>query len=46
MNLCAVELFVVQKAILVPSEDLYVPVGSIIDFSVLIVKQSGTEGKF
>lgn len=40
------ELSVVQKAILIPSEDLFVPVGAIIDFGVVIVKQSGTEGEF
>jgi len=40
---CEVELFVVQKAILIPSEELYVPVGASINFGVSIVKQSGIE---
>ncbi|KAI6204431.1 hypothetical protein M3Y94_00673500 [Aphelenchoides besseyi] len=37
------ELFVVQKAILIPSEDLWVPIGAKINYSVVILKQSGSE---
>ncbi|KAI6171607.1 Nuclear pore complex protein 12 [Aphelenchoides bicaudatus] len=43
VNPCSTELFVVQKAILEPSEDMYVPVGAIIDFNVRIIKKSGDE---
>ena len=39
---CTTEIFVVQRAVLVPPEDLYVPVGAVVDYSVVILKQSGT----
>jgi hypothetical protein len=40
---CEMDLFVIQKAILVPSDELYIPVGAFINFGVSIVKQSGIE---
>jgi len=40
---CEMDLFVIQKAVLVPSEELYIPVGAFINFGVSIVKQSGIE---
>ncbi|CAO4362101.1 unnamed protein product [Caenorhabditis nigoni] len=38
-----VELAVVANLLLVPSQDIYMPVHSVIPFQVLIVKQRGTE---
>uniref|UniRef100_A0A8R1E7U1 Uncharacterized protein n=1 Tax=Caenorhabditis japonica TaxID=281687 RepID=A0A8R1E7U1_CAEJA len=38
-----VELAVVANLLLVPSQDIYMPVQSVIPFQVLIVKQRGTE---
>uniref|UniRef100_A0A8R1E9K4 NUP210 Ig-like domain-containing protein n=2 Tax=Caenorhabditis japonica TaxID=281687 RepID=A0A8R1E9K4_CAEJA len=37
------ELAVVANLLLVPSQDIYMPVQSVIPFQVLIVKQRGTE---
>ncbi|CAB3410581.1 unnamed protein product [Caenorhabditis bovis] len=39
----SVELAVVANLLLVPAQDLYMPVNSVVPFQVLIVKQWGTE---